>query len=145
MLIFKLKLAIKGGMKGKVVGIDSCVEHLNIFKEEANKLENNRNVEVKTICGYYPLKETILKGEVSTVLASLIFHFLCPEDLRKGLKQVKKNSIYGQIFTNVSNFYYNNLALDFATIELFFYYSGKIVTNAIRQQFFYFKKEFSFC
>ena len=90
MLIFKLKLAIKGGMKGKVVGIDSCVEHLNIFKEEANKLENNRNVEVKTICGYYPLKETILKGEVSTVLASLIFHFLCPEDLRKGLKQVKK-------------------------------------------------------
>ena len=67
---------------------DSCVEHLDIFKEEANKLENSRNVEVKTICGYYPLKETVLKGEVSTVLASLIFHFLCPEDLRKGLKQV---------------------------------------------------------
>ena len=39
------------------------------------------------------------------------------------------------------NFYYNNLALDFSTIELFFYYSGKIVTNAIRQQFFYFKKK----
>ena len=75
-------------MKGKAVGIDSCVEHLDIFKEEANKLENSKNVEVKTICGYYPLKETILKGEVSTVLASLIFHFLCPEDLRKGLTQV---------------------------------------------------------
>merc|ERR1711994_397234 len=80
--------AIKGGMKGKVVGIDSCVEHLDIFKEEANKLENSKNVEVETICGYYPLKESILKGQASTVLASLIFHFLCPEDLRKGLKQV---------------------------------------------------------
>ena len=75
-------------MKEKAVGIDSCVEHLDIFKEEANKLENSKNVEVKTICGYYPLKETILKGEVSTVLASLIFHFLCPEDLRSVLKQV---------------------------------------------------------
>ena len=103
-MIFKLKLAIKGGMKGKVVGIDSCVEHLNIFKEEANKLENNRNVEVKTICGYYPLKETILKGEVSTVLASLIFHFLCPEDLRKGLKQVKKIQFMDKSFKSCLKF-----------------------------------------